>query len=42
MTWPEPGGANLAESLISIRLKNVLHLVLRGLATLKMKQKSVL
>ena len=23
MTWPEPGGANLAESLISIKVKNV-------------------
>ena len=39
MTWPEPGGANLAESLISIKVKNVQHSLLRGLSTPKMKQK---
>ena len=42
MTWPEPGGANLAESLISIKVKNVQHSLLRGLSTLKMKQKFLL
>ena len=42
MTWPEPGGANLAESLISIKVKNVQHSLLRGLSTPKMKEKFVL